>query len=248
MMESDTAYFGYRKTNKPEKAALIEGVFSSVAGRYDLMNDAMSLGVHRLWKRYAACLCAVRPGQYVLDLAGGTGDMAIHLHRRLGGVGGIVIADANAEMLKMARMRLMDLGLIKNISFVHCNAELMPFDEGIFDRVVLAFGLRNMVNKQRALEAVYRALKPGGRFVILEFSKPPRWLRPLYDAWSFGVIPLLGRKFVGDESSYRYLVESIRMHPGQQVLLNMMCEAGFERCRYFNLSQGIVAVHRGYKL
>ncbi len=248
MTDGDTTHFGYRKVGKSEKAALVGDVFSSVAGRYDLMNDVMSLGVHRLWKRYAAWLCAARPGQRILDLAGGTGDMAAYLSARSGGDGEIVVADVNAEMLEAGRTRLLDRGPAANVSFVRCDAEAMPFGEDSFDRVVLAFGLRNMVNKQRALEDVYRVLKPGGRFIVVEFSKPARWLRPLYDAWSFGVIPRLGRKLAGDESGYRYLVESIRMHPGQETLLGMMREAGFDRCRYFNLSHGIVALHRGCKL
>ncbi len=247
-MNDDTTHFGYRRVNRSEKAALVGDVFSSVASRYDLMNDAMSLGVHRLWKRYAAWLCAPRPGQRILDLAGGTGDMAMRLHARLGGEGEIVIADANAEMLAAGRARLLDRGVTANVSFVHCDAEAMPFEADSFDRVVLAFGLRNMADKRRALESVHRVLKPGGRFVVLEFSQPARWLQPAYDAWSFGVIPRLGRRLVGDEDSYRYLIESIRVHPGQEDLLGMMRDAGFERCRYFNLSHGIVALHRGCKL
>ena len=251
-MKDDITHFGYRKVSKSEKADLVGAVFSSVASRYDLMNDCMSLGVHRLWKRYAAWLCAVKSGQRILDLAGGTGDMALQLHAQLGGEGEIVIADISGEMLEAGRARLLDRGVVSGrkmgVSFVRCDAQTMPFGENRFDRVVLAFGLRNMVEKQRALAAVYHVLKPGGRFVILEFSKPAKWLEPLYDAWSFGVIPRLGRKLADDEGSYRYLVESIRMHPGQEELLGMMDKAGFERCRYFNLSHGIAAVHRGCKL
>ncbi len=247
-MENDVTHFGYRKVGTTEKSALVGGVFSSVAKRYDLMNDATSLGIHRLWKRHAAWLCAVRPGQRVLDLAGGTGDLAALLHARLGGAGEIVVADVNAEMLEVGRARLLDRGVTQNLAFVRCDAESMPFGEDSFDRVVLAFGLRNVTDKQRALEDVHRVLKPGGRFLILEFSKPTRWLRPLYDAWSFGVIPRLGRRLAGDENSYRYLVESIRVHPGRGALLKMMRRAGFERCRCFSLTQGIVALHLGCKL
>ena len=247
-MKDGTTHFGYREVGRREKAALVGEVFSSVAGRYDLMNDLMSLGAHRLWKRYAAWLCAVRPGHRVLDLAGGTGDLTRYLYARLEGKGGVVVADLNPEMLEAGRARLLDRGVAVNVSFVRCDAETMPFGEDSFDRVVLAFGLRNMADKQRALEAVYRVLKPGGRFIVLEFSRPSAWIEPLYDAWSFKVIPVLGRKFAGDEGSYRYLVESIRVHPDQQTLLGMMREAGFERCGYFNLSHGIVALHRGFKL
>ncbi len=241
-------HFGYREVGQTEKATLVDHVFSSVASRYDLMNDAMSLGIHRVWKRYAAWLCAVRPQHRILDLAGGTGDMTLRLHRRLDERGEIVVADINAEMLEMARTRLLDRGLSRQISFVRCDAESLPFATGTFDRVVIAFGLRNMVNKQHALQSLHRALKPGGRLIILEFSRPRRWVRPLYDAWSFGVIPRLGKKIAGDEASYRYLVESIRMHPEQEALLAMMNQCGFSKCRYYNLSQGIVALHRGCKL
>ena len=247
-MAEDKTHFGYREVGRAEKATLVNHVFSSVAERYDLMNDVMSLGIHRAWKRYAAWLCAVRPQHRVLDLAGGTGDMTLHLHRRLDERGEIVVADVNAGMLELARARLLDRGLYKQISFVCCDAESLPFAKDIFDRVVIAFGLRNMVDKQRALQSVHRAIKPGGRLVILEFSRPRRWIQPLYDAWSFGVIPFLGRRVAGDETSYRYLVESIRMHPGQEALLAMMNRSGFKKCRYRNLSQGIVAVHHGYKL
>ena len=247
-MNNDTTHFGYRKVSRSEKAALVDEVFSSVAGRYDLMNDCMSLGVHRLWKRHAAWLCAVTPGQRVLDLAGGTGDMSLQLHARLGDDGEIVIADANAEMLETGRARLLDRGVVRGISFVRCDAAMLPFEDDSFDRVVIAFGLRNMSDKQRALETVYRVLKPGGRFIVLEFSRPVCWLKPLYDVWSFGVIPRLGQHLAGDRDSYRYLVESIRVHPGQEQLLEMMRAVGFERCRYFNLSHGIAAVHRGCKL
>lgn len=247
-MKDDVTNFGYRKVGRAEKAALVGGVFSSVAKRYDLMNDLMSLGVHRLWKRYAVWLCAVRPGQRILDLAGGTGDVAALLHARLGGEGGIVVADVNAEMLEVGRARMLDRGLTENVSFVRCDAESMPFGEDAFDRVTLAFGLRNVTDKRRVLKNVHRVLKPGGRFLILEFSSPARWLRPWYDAWSFGVIPRLGRRLAGDEDSYRYLVESIRVHPSRGALLEMMRGAGFERCRCLKLSRGIVALHCGCKL
>lgn len=247
-MKRDTTHFGYQEVDRSRKASLVDSVFSSVAQRYDLMNDAMSLGIHRLWKRHTAWLCTVRPGHRVLDLAGGTGDMAIQLYRHLGDNGEIIIADANARMLEVGRARLLDRGMSRQASFVRCNAETMPFGKEAFDRIVIAFGLRNMANKQHALEAVHRALKPGGKLIVLEFSKPGRLIQPLYDLWSFNVIPFLGRKLAESEDSYRYLVESIRMHPEQKTLLEIMNQAGFEKCHYLNLSQGIVAVHRGCKL
>lgn len=240
--------FGYRKVGAEEKTRLVDGVFTKVAPYYDLMNDLMSMGIHRLWKRYAANLCALRPGHQVLDLACGSGDMSALLYPRLGVKGRMVAADRNAVMLKRARLRLMDMGCFDRLSFVHCSANRLPFADDCFDCVVLAFGLRNMSDKPAVLRSLFRVVKPGGKLIILEFSRIAPYLTDLYDAWSFRLIPHLGRLFAGDSESYRYLVESIRRYPDQETLLTMLNEAGFERCRYFNLSAGIVAVHRAYRL
>ena len=247
-MDKGKTHFGYQSVDASEKAGLVGRVFGSVAGRYDLMNDLMSFGVHRLWKRYAVELAAVRPGQRILDLAGGTGDLAHLVSKDLKGQGEVVVADINQHMLKLGRRRMIDAGQFKCLSFVRCDAELLPFLDDSFDCVIVGFGLRNMTNKQLALKTMYRVLKPGGRVIILEFSKVKPWLEPCYRAWSFAVIPHLGRLFAGDRDSYQYLVESIQVHPDQETLLGFMRKAGFERCQYFNLTQGICAVHKGYKL
>lgn len=247
-MDSDKTHFGYQTVNKTQKASLVGEVFDTVAQRYDLMNDLMSLGIHRFWKRYAVWLANIRSGQAVLDLAGGTGDLAKLALPALAGNGRMVIADINGAMLEVGRRRLLDQGQVHNVEFVRCDAECLPFAAESFDCVMIGFGLRNMTDKRTALEAVQRALKPGGKLVILEFSKADAWLETCYRRWSFGVIPRIGRWIAGDEKSYRYLVESIRMHPDQNTLLDMMSAAGFDKCEYFNLSCGISAVHRGYKL
>jgi demethylmenaquinone methyltransferase/2-methoxy-6-polyprenyl-1,4-benzoquinol methylase len=224
-------------------------VFDSVAERYDIMNDLMSLGVHRLWKRFAVELAGVRPGQRVLDLAGGSGDLAARFAPLVGAAGEVVLADINAHMLEQGRRRLVDRGIINNVRYAQVNAERLPFPDNSFDCITIAFGLRNVTDKDAALRSMFRVLKPGGRALVLEFSKPVApGLRPLYDLYSFKVLPLLGRFVARDESSYRYLAESIRMHPDQETLKSMMQQAGFERCDYHNLSGGIVALHRGYKL
>ena len=242
-------HFGYQTVSPDEKTRRVGQVFDSVAGKYDLMNDLMSLGIHRLWKRFAIQLAAVRPGSTVLDLAGGTGDLAVRLAEQVGSSGKVVIADINAAMLHEGRHRLLDRGLVGNIFYVQADAEALPFPEQAFDAITIAFGLRNVTVKENALAAMLRVLKPGGRAVILEFSKPVMpGLKPLYDAYSFTLLPLLGRVVAKDAGSYRYLAESIRMHPDQDTLQDMMQVTGFERCEYFNLSGGIVAVHRGYKL
>lgn len=243
-----TTHFGYEAVPLPDKARRVRGVFDSVAGRYDLMNDLMSGGLHRLWKRFAIDQAAIRPGHAVLDLAGGTGDLALAIARRSGPGGSVVLADINAAMLERGRARLIDAGIAGNLSVVRLDAENLPFRESSFDRVVIGFGLRNVTDKDRALAAMWRVLKPGGKALILEFSKPLDAIRPVYDLYSFRVLPALGRLVAGDQDSYRYLAESIRMHPDQETLLGMMQAAGFERCRYHNLSGGIVALHIGYRV
>lgn len=245
--ESDT-HFGYRRVAEDEKAGLVRGVFDSVAERYDLMNDLMSGGIHRLWKRRTVAEAAARPGHVVLDLAGGTGDLAISFARRVGDQGHVVLADINAAMLRQGRRRMLDAGIIRNVSLAQADAENLPFADGSFDLVTIAFGLRNVTRKEAALAAMYRVLKPGGKLLILEFSRPVEGLQPLYDVYSFRVLPMLGRLVAGDEESYRYLAESIRVHPDQETLLGMMEEAGLERCRYVNLTGGIAALHVGYHL
>lgn len=246
--DSETTHFGFREVSTAAKRGLVGDVFRSVATRYDLMNDLMSLGVHRAWKRYAASLCAVRPGSRVLDVAGGSGDMTALLAPRLGADGQIVLSDINEAMLDVGRARLADRGITGNVEFVQADAERLPFPEDYFDCVTIAFGLRNVTHIDRALASMFRVLKPGGRLIVLEFSRVKLApLQPLYDAYSFNVLPLLGRFIAGDEASYRYLAESIRRHPDQETLKGMMSEAGFERVTYHNLSGGIVALHRGYK-
>ena len=247
-MRDKTTDFGFEQIPWDEKRRRVAGVFDSVADRYDLMNDAMSLGVHRLWKRFAVEHTGARPGQRVLDLAGGTGDLAARLARLVGPAGEVVIGDINASMLQVGRERLLDRGIAANVRFVQADAENLPFPDHSFDCITIAFGLRNVTDKQTALESMFRILKPGGRLLVLEFSKPSLpGLAPLYDLYSFRVLPLMGRLIAGDADSYRYLAESIRMHPDQDTLKGMMEQAGFEDCDYLNLSGGIVAVHRGFR-
>jgi demethylmenaquinone methyltransferase/2-methoxy-6-polyprenyl-1,4-benzoquinol methylase len=241
-----TTDFGYRKVPEEEKAARVDEVFGSVAPRYDLMNDLMSGGLHRWWKRFAVEASGVRPGERVLDIAGGTGDLARLFARRVGAAGEVVMTDINRAMLKLGRDRLLDAGIVAPVA--QCNAESLPFGRDRFDCVSVAFGLRNMTRKEVALAEMRRVLKPGGRLLVLEFSKVWGPLAPLYDAYSFGVLPRLGRLVAGDAGAYRYLAESIRMHPDQESLKGIMEHAGFERVEYFNLAAGIVALHRGYKL
>lgn len=243
-----TETFGYRKVSPAEKTRLVDEVFSSVAPNYDVMNDVMSLGIHRLWKRYAANLCALEAHHQVLDLACGSGDMSMLLAPRLSERGHIYAVDRNTLMLNRARARLLDAGCFARLSFIRCSANNLPFADCCFDCVVVAFGLRNMSDQPAVLHSLFKLLKPGGRLIVLEFSRLRSRFAKLYDIWSFQIIPRLGRLCAGDAESYRYLVESIRRHPHQESLLRMLSAAGFERCRYFNLSGGIVAVHRAYRL
>ncbi len=249
MSNPKTTHFGFKQVPVEEKSQHVRAVFDSVADRYDLMNDLMSLGIHRLWKRYTVELAGVRPGEWVLDLAGGTGDLSARFAPLVGDGGQVVLTDINQAMLHRGRQRLIDQGLAGNLSYVQVNAEQQPFPDECFDCVTIGFGLRNVTHKQRALEEMYRVLRPGGRALILEFSHPTnRPLSKLYDLYSFSILPSLGKLVAQNAESYRYLAESIRMHPDQETLLHMMEQAGFARCQYFNLNGGIVAIHRGYRL
>lgn len=249
MTNENTTHFGFKQVRKDEKVQLVRGVFDSVADKYDIMNDLMSFGIHRIWKRVAVQLSNVRSGETVLDLAGGTGDLTVLFEKRVGKKGQVVLADINSEMLRNGRDRLIDQGVIGNIRFAQVNAECLPFADHSFDCVCIGFGLRNVTDKDAALRSMYRVLKPGGRVIVLEFSHPTDALtEKVYDFYSFKLLPKIGKFVAKDEESYRYLAESIRMHPKQDELKRMMENAGFERCEYFNMTQGIVAVHRGYKI
>jgi len=248
MTDERSTDFGFERVAPAEKTRRVRGVFDSVADSYDLMNDLMSAGTHRLWKRFTLALANLRPGQRALDVAGGTGDLAAGLARQVGARGLVVLTDINAAMLARGRDRLLNAGFTSNIAYVQANAERLPFADSVFDCITIGFGLRNVTDKSAALRAMHRALKPGGQLLVLEFSRPNvPGLQRLYDAYSFRVLPLLGRVVAGDAASYRYLAESIRTHPDQETLLALMREAGLEGCRYHNLAGGIVAVHRGYK-
>ena len=248
-MPDETTDFGFESVPTEEKSERVREVFDSVAARYDLMNDLMSWGVHRLWKRFAASLSAVREGHRVLDLAAGSGDMTRLLAPRVAPTGLVVVADVNRTMLCRARRRLVDAGLVDGVRYAQVDAESLPFADGWFDRVCIAFGLRNVTRKQRALESAHRVLRPGGQVLVLEFSALTiPGLKRAYDAYSFSVLPWLGGRVAGDADAYRYLAESIRRHPDQQGLLELLEAAGFERCTYHNLSAGIAALHLGYKL
>jgi demethylmenaquinone methyltransferase/2-methoxy-6-polyprenyl-1,4-benzoquinol methylase len=244
----DTTHFGYEQVAPGDKAGRVREVFDSVASRYDIMNDLMAGGMHRLWKRYSIQHTNARPGHTILDLAGGTGDLAREFARIVGESGRVVLADINAAMLEHGRRRLVDAGIAGNVELAQVDAEALPFADNTFDRISIAFGLRNVTNKEIALAEMHRVLKPGGKVLILEFSRPSSAIKPAYDLYSFKVLPLLGRLVARDPESYQYLAESIRMHPDQETLLSMMQDAGFERCRYNNLTAVIVALHTGYKI
>ncbi|MBE9563589.1 MAG: bifunctional demethylmenaquinone methyltransferase/2-methoxy-6-polyprenyl-1,4-benzoquinol methylase UbiE [Proteobacteria bacterium] len=246
-MDSEKTHFGFTQVPHHEKVKKVAEVFDSVATRYDLMNDLMSCGIHRLWKRFTIALAGVKSGQRILDLAGGTGDLAIKFADKVGAEGEVILADINASMLKVGRERLLNKGVL--INYAQVNAEALPFAKNSFDLITIAFGLRNVTDKDAALASMYRTLKPGGKVLILEFSElriPP--LKPFYDIYSFKILPLIGKIITKDADSYRYLAESIRMHPNQDTLLKQMEDVGFERCDYHNLTGGVVAIHRGYKL
>ena len=248
MTEKETTHFGYQDVPVEEKADRVADVFHSVANKYDVMNDLMSLGIHRVWKRFTIELCGVRSGHSVLDVAGGTGDLSRYFSRLVGPKGHVVLSDINSSMLSIGRDRLLDQGLSNNTAFVQANAECLPFNDDSFDCTTIAFGLRNVTDKNAALRSLTRVLKPGGRLLILEFSKPVNpLLSKAYDAYSFSVLPRLGKLIANDSYSYQYLAESIRMHPDQETLKQMMSDAGLTRCDFHNMSGGIVAAHRGFK-
>ena len=247
--DARVADFGYEQVPWGEKKARVRGVFDSVASRYDLMNDVMSGGMHRLWKRFAVAKTGLRPGQQALDVAAGSGDLAVGLARRVGRSGRVAVTDINAAMLEEGRARLLNAGLAGNIDYVLADAEALPFKDASFHCVTIGFGLRNVTDKDRALGSLYRVIKPGGRLLVLEFSHAQLGpLAPLYELYSLQVLPRFGEWLAGDAESYRYLAESIRRHPDQETLKAMMERAGFERCEYFNLTAGIVALHVGFKL
>lgn len=246
--EKDTTHFGFAEVPATEKARRVRGVFDSVATRYDLMNDLMSLGIHRVWKRFAVEKAALRPGMQVLDLAGGTGDLAALMAPRVVPGGRVVLSDINEAMLRRGRERLLDRGVAgEHIEYCLADAERLPLEDASFDVVTIAFGLRNVTRKEQGLAEMFRVLRPGGQLLILEFSRPIGPLAPAYDLYSFRVLPAIGKLVAGDDASYRYLAESIRMHPDQEALRAMMEAAGFEGCRYHDLTGGIVALHRGWK-
>lgn len=244
----NTTHFGYKTIDKEDKVSMVAGVFHSVAKQYDVMNDLMSFGIHRLWKRFTIDASGVRPGNTVLDLAGGTGDLTAKFSQLVGKEGQVVLADINSSMLNVGRDKLRDRGLVQNIKYVQANAQYLPFEDNTFDIVTIAFGLRNVTDKDMALRSIYRVLKPGGRLLVLEFSKPEHEiLNKAYDFYSFNILPKMGELVAKDGDSYQYLAESIRMHPDQETLKNMMDDAGFEQTSFKNLTGGVVALHKGYK-
>ncbi len=248
MSNDKTTHFGYQTVAVEDKVEKVAGVFHSVAQSYDVMNDLMSFGVHRLWKRYTIDLSGVRSGQKVLDLAGGTGDLTARFSKIVGEKGQVILADINDSMLKVGRDRLNDKGLVSNIEYTQANAESLPFPDNYFDCITIAFGLRNVTDKSAALASMLRVLKPGGRLLVLEFSKPQYpWLSKIYDIYSFNLLPKIGKLVADDSESYQYLAESIRMHPDQDTLKQMMLDVHFDQVDVHNLTGGIVAVHRGWK-
>ena len=245
---TEKPHFGFKTVATGEKAGRVRGVFDSVAPNYDLMNDLMSGGLHRLWKRFTLNHTGLHVGDRALDVAGGTGDLTAGLSRQVGRSGMVLLTDINASMLDLGRRRLVDKGIVKNVALVQANAEHLPVSDASFHCITIGFGLRNITDKKAALESMAKALKPGGRLLILEFSRPAlKFIEPLYDFYSFKILPALGEVFAGDAPSYQYLAESIRMHPEQDALLNMMDRAGLENCHYYNLAAGIVALHIGYR-
>jgi demethylmenaquinone methyltransferase/2-methoxy-6-polyprenyl-1,4-benzoquinol methylase len=247
-MSDKTTHFGYKTVNVEDKAGKVAEVFHSVADNYDLMNDLMSAGIHRLWKRVAIEMSGVRSGHTVLDIAGGTGDLAAKFSRLVGPEGTVVLADINQSMLRVGRDRLIDRGISSNVRFAQSDAQHLPFPDNTFNLITIAFGLRNVTDKDMALRSMLRVLKPGGKLLVLEFSKPNNVvLSKLYDSYSFNVLPKLGKLFANDGDSYQYLAESIRMHPDQKTLMGMMDSAGFANTNFHNMTGGIVAVHRGIK-
>ncbi len=246
--QNKTTHFGFQQVPVNEKANKVADVFHSVASKYDIMNDLMSGGIHRLWKRFTIDLSSVRKGHRVLDIAGGTGDLTKQFSKLVGKDGHVVLADINSSMLEVGRERLTNQGLTDNIEYVQANAESLPFDDNSFDVITIAFGLRNVTDKDKALRSMLRVLKPGGRLLVLEFSKPGNpLLEKVYDTYSFSLLPKIGQVIAGDSESYKYLAESIRMHPDQETLKDMMADAGFVRCNFHNMTGGIVALHKGIK-
>ncbi len=244
----DTTHFGFESVATPDKARRVRGVFDSVASKYDIMNDLMSVGLHRHWKRFALARTGLRPGQRALDVAGGTGDLSAGMSGQVESWGRVLLTDVNAAMLAEGRKRLLDRGIVGNVWLAQANAEKLPFDDACFHCITIGFGLRNVTHKEKALQEMSRVLKPGGRVLILEFSRPILdFIKPVYDLYSFKVLPALGELVTSDAASYRYLAESIRMHPAQDELLSMMQSTGLEDCRYHNLSGGIVALHIGQR-
>ncbi|PCK01472.1 MAG: bifunctional demethylmenaquinone methyltransferase/2-methoxy-6-polyprenyl-1,4-benzoquinol methylase UbiE [Alteromonadaceae bacterium] len=246
--EEKTTHFGYQQVNVEDKADRVASVFHSVAARYDLMNDLMSGGVHRIWKRFTIELANASPGDTILDIAGGTGDLTEKFSRRVGPTGRVVLADINSSMLSVGRDKLIDKGIAGNVEYVQCDAQYLPFPDNTFNCITIAFGLRNVTDKTLALASMLRILKPGGKLLVLEFSKPKsKILQKVYDKYSFNILPQLGKLITNDADSYRYLAESIRMHPDQETLKEMMSEVGFSQSKYFNMTGGVVAVHQGIK-
>ncbi|WP_299798071.1 bifunctional demethylmenaquinone methyltransferase/2-methoxy-6-polyprenyl-1,4-benzoquinol methylase UbiE [uncultured Shewanella sp.] len=244
----NSTHFGYKTVDTEQKADMVAGVFHSVAAKYDIMNDVMSFGIHRMWKRFTIESAGARPGMKVLDLAGGTGDLTAKFSHLVGDKGQVTLADINDSMLKVGREKLRDKGIVGNVNYVQANAEALPFPDNHFDIITIAFGLRNVTDKDAAIRSMLRVLKPGGKLLILEFSKPQHdVMRKVYDLYSFKILPKMGSLITQDAESYEYLAESIRMHPDQDTLKGMMVDAGFEQVEYTNMTDGIVALHKGYK-